>query len=144
VINDVAANKWCGCRSDGQNKSWETRKRPNFVCLEVCESEQRFQFLYVSSFRNCWISLDWASWLINKLRNTLDGGWGNCSHKWYHFCHLGARKDNPVSCFERSEAATESIHCGDCNRWMAGSGGFQFKVHVTALLNTGNDCLIRN
>ena len=100
-------------------------------------------FSFVLSFRNCWIASDWASWLINKLRNTLDGNEGNCIHKWYHFCFLGSWENNPIGSFERSEVATESLHCGNYDRWMAGSSGVQFKVHVTALLNTGNDFLMR-
>ena len=61
------------------------------------------------------IALDWASWLINKLRNTLDRSGGKCTHNLYHFCLLGSWENNAVGSFERSEVAIESLHCGDCD-----------------------------
>ena len=131
--------KLCGCRWDGQNKLRDSRKQSNFAYLGVRKENREFQFSKYEA-----IALDWASWSINKLRNTLDRSGGKCTHNLYHFCLLGSWENNAVGSFERSEVAIESLHCGDCDWWMAGSSGFQFKVHVTALLNTGNDCLMSN
>lgn len=83
--------KLCGCRSDGQNRLRESRKQPNFA-LEYAKENREFQFSTYGA-----IALDWASWLLNKLRNTLDRGRENVLINYITFVFQGRGKTTLLS-----------------------------------------------